>query len=338
MKLRFQRMLMQRFRSILHLVDSLMENGHDLCLTLGRQKYAPEKFYADPWKIHAADKNSMNYLVRNFGMKVKRIEKISWTKNKYAACDLLISNDTRGVNKNKTPKGLVTIPYMGFNCYTPKGKVVVGNPMCQEIRVRQASESEKKGKVLILHPGGGRDFLSPKRKKYPPQTVIDNNISLMNKTIAMLSEASEIVIKTHPAPYITCDKESVESKVLPHLSASCPVSVRDDDLIGLICQSEFIINYGSSTVIWLLGSPKKWANIIDQAKFNLKLKNRRDRIVRAENWWEWPQNVKLSELRSLLENYETKVNRSLPFMQQYYDFYKLNAINKCVELIEEFGS
>lgn len=337
MKIKYRKMLTQRYRAILHLVDPILRMGNKLWLVSSKKAYSPARFYHNPWNVNAVDINAMRYLVRNFGLYVKGLKKIRWTQDKYESCDLTIGNDTNGINEGKSHPGLINIPYMGFDCYTPKGRVTVGNPMCQAIRDRQAIVPEKRGMMLIVHPGGGRDFLSPKRKRYSRDLVIANNISLMTATLAQLSQASEIVIKTHPAPFWTCDCESVKSEVLPHLPTGCPVSVRDDDLIGLICQSEFIVNYGSSTAIWLLGSPKKWVNIIDQSKFNLKAKNRRDRVERAENWWQWPQNVKLGELCSLLENYETVVDQSLPFMQKYRDIYELDAIPKCIELIEEFG-
>lgn len=337
MKIKYRKMLMQRYRPILHLVDPLLRKGHKIYLVSSGEKYTPAKFYADPWNVNIADVNAMRYLVRNFGLITKGIKKVRWTKDKYESCDLVVGNDTTAVNDGKTPLGSITIPYMGFDCYTPKGRVTVGNQLCQAIRARQAVEPENLGMVLIVHPGGGRDFLSPKRKRYSPEAIIRNNISLMTRTLAALPEVSRVVIKTHPAPYKTCDCKSMISEVLPHLSANCPISVRNDDLIGLICQSEFIINYGSSTVLWLLGSPKKWVNIIDQSKFNLKSNRRRDRVIRAENWWNWPQNIPLSSLRSTMENYDVKVDRSAPFMRKYHDLYELNAITKCVELIEEFG-
>lgn len=336
MKIRFNRMLMQRFRAILHFVDPLLRNNHELMLTLGRSKFSPSKFYSAPWDIHAADKTAMDHLCRNFGLKVKGLNKVSWIQEKYAACDLALSIDIRGVKNKRTQSKTINIPYMGFHCYTPKGPVIVGNPLCEAIRERQKVEKEKKGSVLIIHPGGGRDFLSPKRKAYPEKKIVANNVALMNDTISHLKGASEIVIKTHPAPYLSCDCSSMQARVLPKLSSSCPLSIREDDLIGLICRNEFIINYGSSTSIWLLGSPKKWVNIIDQCKFNLKAKNRRDRIERAENWWEWPQNIKLSGLRSAFEDY--KRPDDLPFYKKYQDLYCLDTTRKCMEIIEEFGA
>jgi hypothetical protein len=331
-------MLMQRFRSILHLVDPILENGHSLCFNRGRYKFNLEKHRIDPWDIHAADVNSMKHLIQNFGLRTSKIDQVTWTKDKHAPCDLVITTDNKGVHKGRTTKGLIAIPYMGFNCYTAKGCVTTGNPMCQEIRTRQKTELEKKGTVLIIHPGGGRDFLSPKRKRFDSPVVINNNIELMNKTISYLPKSvSEIVIKTHPAPYLTCDCASMISGVLPHIKANCPVTIVENDLIGLICKSEFIINFGSSTSIWLLGSPKKWINIIDQAQFNLKSKNRRDKVERAENWWSWPQNVTLENIGLMLEEYDTRVDRSLPFMKKYEELYGLNTISKCVKLIEKFG-
>lgn len=329
---------MQRFRAVLHFIDPLLRAKHKLFLTCGRTKYSPAKFYVNPWNIHAADQNAMIYLCKNFGLQVESLNKVGWTNDKHAPCDLSLSIDARGVDKKrKTEPNRINIPYMGFHCYTPKGCVTVGNPLCQSIRERQIIEKEEKGSILIIHPGGGRDFLSPKRSKYSEKLVINNNIRLMNETLSHLEGASKITIKTHPAPYRTCDCESMTSKVLPSLKASCPVSIQDEDLIGLICKHEFIINYGSSTSIWLLGSPKKWVNIIGQCKFNLKSKNRRDRIERAEKWWEWPQNISLKDLGSVVQDYDTKVDRSLPFMKKYIDLYKLDAVSKCMELIEQFG-
>lgn len=337
MKVRFYRTLMQRFRSILHLIDPLLNRGHEVCLSLGREKFRADKFYPRPWNIHAADANAMNHLVYNFGLKVEGLNKVSWTKDKYAPCDLVIKNDAKG-GKNKTPNGVIAIPYIGFEGHTPRGRVTTGNFMCQDIRIRQQSETEKKGMVLIIHPGGGRDFLSPKRQKYAPASVIANNIQLMSKTISYLpDDVSEIIIKTHPAPYLTCDRESMVLHVLPSLKSDCPISVCDDDLIGLICKSEFIVNYGSSTSVWLLGSPKKWVNIVGQCQFNMKAKNRRDRVERAENWWDWTQNIPLEGLRLMLENYESRVDRSSPLMKKYADLYNMDAVGKCVEIIEKFG-
>ena len=101
-----------------------------------------------------------------------------------------------------------------------------------------------------------------------------------------------------------------------------------------MAEHEFIVNVGSSTSIWLLGSDKKWINLRGLSKY--KYKYHRDNRKRAKKWNLWPQNILLESLGNLISNYDNIVNSNkdiIDTMQYYKDIFNLDTTNKVMEII-----
>jgi len=318
-------MLMQRYRSILHILDRLIEEGHSVYINRrGPIKYNPSVYYDTPWDISCCSEGTLSYLAKNFGLHVKHLDKIIWSIDKKEPPHRILCTDHMQIGNVRQ----MNIPYNHFFCRFPKGgriiDEVIGNGMCEALRKRQTQVKEKKGQVLIVHPGGGRTIISPLRKHISNKKIIKNQINLFNTLLEAIevSNPNKIVIKTHPAPYKKCNKESVITDVIPELNTPCEIEVSGKDLLTHICRSEFIITMGSTTVVWLLGSRKKWINIIDCSRYDHGSPKQRDRQARADNWMNWPQNTSIRNLAGYFKDYEFEV----------FPFYEGNLFRKYEDL------
>lgn len=325
MRILIGKMLMQRYRSILHILDKLIEEGHSVCINRrGPIKYNPSVYYDAPWDISCCSEGTLSYLTKNFGLHVRHLDKVIWGNKhgkKYECPHKILCTDHMMIENARR----MNIPYNHFFCrFTKDGRIideVVGNGMCEALKKRQAQVNEKKGQVLIIHPGGGRTIISPLRKHISSKKVIKNQISLFNTLLEAIkvSDPSKVVIKTHPAPYKKCDKESVIEYIIPELNTPCEIEVSGKNLLDHICASEFVITMGSSTVVWLLGSRKKWVNIIDCSRYDHGSPKQRDRQARADSWMNWPQNTSINNLWQYFKDYESEV---------WPEFYKGNLFKK----------
>lgn len=329
---------MQRYRSLLHILDSLVEKGHEVYVPQnGPDTYSADDWFEAPWDINVNGPGTFRHLCTNFGLQVKHLDEVRWLPagKEPQKPDAILGTDHIPFESELQ----VNLPYMGFSYSSMRDKIQVGNGMCDEIRKRQSMVAEKKGKLLIIYPGGGRTILSPLRRHIPREDVIENSIRLLNAVLQQIPRdtVSEIVIKTHPAPYLECNAESVQNTVLPHLLGWCPIGVTDKGLIGLICECEFILSFGSSTVIWLLGSEKKWLNVVECAKYDLDSPKRRDQIVRAKDWHRWPQNVALGSLPEAFADYNSIAGqaRALSFFSEYQALFQKDCTSAVVSLMEK---
>lgn len=328
MRILIANMLMQRYRAILHILDLLTSLKHEVIIQKrGEAKYKPQDHFKNPWDISCCSPGSLAYLANNFGIKVS-LDNVTWIeKNEYNSAlkqaDVVIQTDYMHLADER----YINIPHNDFKCKTlVHGKdIVVGNGMCVDIRNRQEIVKEKQNTVLVIHPGGGRTILSPLREQVPQVFMIENQMQLFNNVLDQIPSVFSVVVKTHPAPYIGCDIESIVKYVIPRLNVSRfkSFTVVADNLIDEICKAEYILTCGSSTTLWIMGSRKKWMNIIDCAKYNLDSPKRRDIHARADNWLHWPQNVCMSDLHVYFEDY----NKWVPdFFYNGTLFQKYNTI------------
>jgi len=347
---------MQRFRGLLHILDDLIARGHYVIIykrmgKSGKKKknstftnYDPADFYADCWNVDASTLGALNYLVHNFGLKVKHLDKIMWLDEQDVVNpDIVLSTDWMPMRVKRQ----VNIPHIGYACTRAGSKEEVGNGMCEAVR-KIEDIAPVKGQVLVIHPGGGRTIVSPLREHIPVKDVLKNNVSLLDKLLRFLpmDVVSSVVIKTHPAPYIGCDKLSLLNVVIPLIKHQhrFPIKVVDDNLLGHIAKSEFIISLGSSTSLWLLASKKKWANVINCATYNLDSPKRRDTEERADSWFDWPQNVTFADLGELLSNYDSRLDSFLNgspehklLYKKYRRIHEMPCNRNTIRFIEETG-
>ena len=253
MKIAFKRCMTQRYRAILHLVDPIIAAGHELWICVSNVGVDIEQFRLQPCDVDKSSKNTCEYLLKCFGIKCKHFDKIIFTTERQMSADLKLCYDDH--NKN-----VLGIPYNTNCCHLKNGKkVLVGNPMCEEIRSR---EKIKDGTALVVHPGGGRGYISPQRKQLKKEKVTENNIKFLQMALDNLPETvNKVTIKTHPFPYRRCTPNALKKFVIPELKFSGKIVVRDDDMIGLLATHEYIINWGGSTALWMMGSWRKWVNI-----------------------------------------------------------------------------
>lgn len=246
--------MMQRYRAILHLVDPIIEAGHELTIVVSDDYVNLEKFRHTPTNAGKSAPNTLEYLKYCFGIKAD-LSKVNFTKNKKIKGDLHLCFD----NQNKNAIG---IPYNTQNCYVNGKPTLVGNPMSEEIRIRSNVTS---GSVLIIHPGGGRGYVSPQRKHMSKALVTDSNIKFLQKITDNLPRwVYQVNIKTHPVPYQRCTKKALEKFVIPHLKfKKGNIEAVDNDMIGLLATHEYIINFGGTTALWMtgIGGRSKFCNI-----------------------------------------------------------------------------
>ena len=317
MTLVFVRILMQRYRSILHFIDPFIDNGYKLVVQVHGKSFNFPKMMRRPWNAVPSSKASMLHISEAIGIPVKHIDSVKFKTDKKYLGDLALTIDDR-VRGNK----FMSLPFVGFHSVSHKNTELVGNPMCELLRNVQARTSERPGSLLLVHPGGGRGYISPARKQFPPDKVRENNKEFIKSIVSSLpSRINNITIKIHPIPYVGCGKSDIQD-IVKELSPRISMVVTDKNLISALASHEFVLNFGSSTSVWLLGSTKKWLNITGCDKF--KYKHHREKKQRAKHWKKWPQLCQLDKLAFMIDNYESYVkNHSLPVMQKFKEMFNL---------------
>ena len=183
---------------------------------------------------------------------------------------------------------------------------------------------EVPGTLLLIHPGGGRGFISPVHKPIPKKRIQRHNYKFLNKIISNLPEfIDRVIIKTHPFPYHQCTKTAIEKTVLQELRdlfKNIRIYVVEDDLISYICQSEWILNFGSSTAYWLKGSGKKWVNVTGMARYKYK-KHREDMAEKRGG------AVNINNLKEAMINYNRKDSK------EEIEIYNMDAIQNVMRFI-----
>lgn len=257
---------MQRYRTIIHMVDEIIDNGHELFLCVSDKNVKIRSYRNTPCNISASAPNTIEYLEFNYGLKIKNKEKIKYTRKKKLDVDLYLAY-ANSAREKKLPNNTICLPYTGWSCITPRGLIETGNPLCEEIKVSSYKEIRKS--VLIMHPGGGRGHISPSKSiRYDKNKVVRNNIDFLQTVLDNIGFAENVTIKPHPAPFTRCSKGALEEHVVPNLKFNGGISVVADNLIKLIKEHEYILNFGGTTAFWLMGSQKKWANVTGLARFD----------------------------------------------------------------------
>lgn len=326
---------------MLHILDSLIERGHQVFVYKRNGKrgeerklstdqlYNPLDYTRDPWDIDRVGPDTLVYLCEHLGLKVKHLSDITWisSSSEKVFPKLVLGTDRVAFGSKKQ----INLPYNEFYCRTLEQEFLVGNGMCEELRNRQREEPEREGQLLITHPGGGRGIVSPHRRHIPKMKVVDNNITLFNNILFCLPDnVRKVVIKIHPAPYVNCDKKAFASFVKPRLISKCEIEVAASDLIGHTCRSQYVLTFGSSTILWLLGSDKKWVNLIGGVR-DTRLWPDRDL---------WPQNIGLKQLKDALSDYTNYCTEKIgPKWQgakeRWQERYNMPCRDNVVNLIEK---
>jgi len=333
-RLVFKRAMMQRYRAITHFIDPLIQEGYNLTIEVQSDKFDFKKMQEMPMNASKASKKSVQYLMKNFGIKCKHIDKVHFVLEKNKAKGLLLSVDDKTFSKD-----YMSLPYTSFYCNDNGVEQLTGNPMCSLLREYQNDFREEKKTLLLIHPGGGRGYISPVRSHIPKKDVIKNHIKLLKRIVKQIPDSiKKITLKTHPVPYLFCGEKGINKHVIGEVQkvSPCPIEVVQDGLMLQLARHEFIVNLGSSSTIWLLGSDKKWINLRGLAKFSYQ--KHRDHRERTENWFDWPQHTKLDGLKSLILNYEDEVflnKKNAEIREKYKKIYRLNAVESVMDLIRE---
>ncbi len=292
----------QRYRAILHLVDPIIEAGHELTIVVSGN-HVNLKMYRDyPCNVSASSKGTIKYLMDAFGVYPQHFDKVKFTTNKKIKADLYLCYD----NHNKNAVG---IPYNTRFCHVDDKKILTGNPMEDMFTSDHLEDS-----LLIIHPGGGRGYVSPQRRSLSKKKTIKNNVAFLQMVIDNLPDnISYITIKSHPFPYKACSENAIKKYVVPRLKFCGKIKVKSNDLIGLISYHEYIINFGGTTSLWLGKTDKKWVNIIGMDKFNAsreKLIPSRGGGIRLENLKQhhWKRDEQFLDSGNAIENIMKVIN------------------------------
>lgn len=334
-RLVFKRAMMQRYRAITHFIDPIIEEGYDLTIEVQSDKFDFKSVQERPMNAGTASRRSLEYLLKNFGIKCNHLDKVHFVLEKNVTKGLFLSVDNK-VFKEK----YISLPYTSFYCTDKNGKYLTGNPMCNLLQEHQNNIREEKDTLLLIHPGGGRGYISPVRSHIPKKNVIKNHIKLLKKIVQQIPDDIEkITIKTHPVPYLFCGIDGINKYVIDEVrkASKCHVEVVQDNLMEHLAKNEFIVNLGSSSTIWLLGSEKKWINILGMTKF--KYVKHRDHRERASLWFDWPQNIKLDQLSNLILDYDDIVdaeNKTADVRKEYKAMFKLDARGNVLGIIRKW--
>ena len=296
--------VMQRNRSILHMIDPLIENGYNVFIRKYGEHFNYKDYEKDISSVRGAHPSGYEYLSKHFGLEIKHLDKVKWV-DKIVKKSIRMSVDGFKIDGKPTH---INIPFQGFNCRVGNKEYLAGNFLSEEIIDRQAFLTEREDVISIIHPGGMRSIVSPLGEDCDMEIVTKNNIELLSKVMKEIPDTfSKIIIKTHPVPGMGCDDVCIRNNVLPALNDN-RVVVESSDLIGIICESKYIVNFGSSTIWWLQGGGKRWINIKNCSKYDLDSKYRRDNIKRADNWKRIKQNVNLDDLNDMINNYDDVID------------------------------
>jgi len=245
----------------------LIERGHKIYCVISDKNVKTEVFRKRPCDADRSCPTSVRYISNNFGLRVRHYQDIVFTRDKKTDSDIQLCYD----DHNKDAFGL---PYNTPYCHW-KGKThLVGYPLAQLIR--ESLCVERPGTALIIHPGGGRGYISPQRKSTPKEEVTALSIRFFQEVLDNLPKGVKRVrIKTHPLPYHRCTKSAIEKFVVPELKTNRSIRVVEDDMITHLVESEYIINFGGTSSLWLIGSGKKWCNIVGMDWHNA----RREKLI-----------------------------------------------------------
>jgi len=335
-KLVFKRAMMQRYRAITHFIDPLIEAGYDLTIEVQSDKFDFKKMQQMPMNASKASKKSVKYLIKNFGIECKYLKKVHFVLEKNKSEGLFLSVDQKTFSKP-----YVSLPYTSFYCKDVDGEHLTGNPMCGLLQEYQNRVQEEKDTLLLIHPGGGRGYISPVRSHISKKNITKNHIKLLKRIVKQVPDCiKKITLKTHPVPYILCGIKGINKHVIDEVRevSPCPIEVVQDNLMEHLSKNEFVVNLGSSSTIWLLGSDKKWINILGMTKFEYV--KHRDHRERADKWFDWPQNVKLNELKNFILNYDSIVgsdNKTVDVRKEHKELFKLDAINNTMNIIRKWA-
>tara|TARA_Y100000034_G_scaffold69476_1_gene83889 strand:+ start:2828 stop:3838 length:1011 start_codon:yes stop_codon:yes gene_type:complete len=334
MKISFRRTMAQRYRAVSHLIDPIIKNGHNLSIEVKSKKWDLSRHRKRPSDVSSASKRSIKWLIKTFNIQCNNLGKVSFSLKKNIKCDLSLVLDTK-----VSSGSFLAIPYVGFTCNLNGRIIDSGNPMCDLMRRRAMEIPEIPNTLLIVHPGGGRGFVSPVRKDIKKKEVDRNNRRFIGRVISNLPKTIEkIIIKPHPIPYIRCDKNSLKDSL--RWLKDDRIKVSDDPIPELISKSEFVVNFGSSTAVWLLGSDKKWINIVGEGRYPYKL--HRDTRSKADKWREWMQVVRMDKLKYTIANYmdikmKNNNGRNNSIFKKYKYLYNIKSTDVIMSLIGDFN-
>jgi hypothetical protein len=333
-RLVFKRSMMQRYRAIANIADDLVNRGYELFVEVQSNEFDLNEIRKHPMDASRASKKSFVYLLNNFGIQCDNLDDIVFTteKNKIDGLFLLVDDKTNS-------KKYISIPYNGFYCMDGKDKVLVGNPMCEMIKKSQSKNKEQKNTLLLIHPGGGRGYISPVRQPLSKAKTIKNNIRFLRKILRNLPNTiKKVTIKTHPVPYLCCDYKAMQKKVMNILRdefSDIEINLVFDNFILHVAEHEYILNIGSTSAIWLLGSDKKWINLFGLAKYDYK--KHRDIRPRADKWFKWPQNIKLKYLHDFVLDYNSRIEldkETSDIREKNKEIYNMDATQNIIDFID----
>lgn len=262
MQIAFMRCMTQRYRAILPLIDPIIEAGHELTIIVSGKRVDWYKAKRRPCDVSDSDPQILGYLAENFGFEIKHRDKVKFTTDKHIKRDLGLCYDD-----HNTGEKVLGIPYNTNNCYRNGEPIWVGNPVVEA--VQNCDGEEVFGSLLIIHPGGGRGYITPIRKKFDKIKAVDEQVRFF-QTIFDKIKMEYYTIKPHPFPYLRCSASSVSKYVVPRLKCDGEIAVVDRMLINQLKVHEYIINFGGTTALWLMDSGKKWCNITGMAKYSDK--------------------------------------------------------------------
>ena len=310
MRFAFRRSMMQKYRVIASLIGPILDAGHSLRIHVKGVNFTPNKWRDNPPNVGQSSKRSILYIADNFGINVKRIDDVKFTrkKNYNYKRDVLI-------HMSQQEKNNFVLPYLVPCCRWKGKKYLTGDPLIELMAKTQKEVNLIPNSMLIIHPGGCRGFISPWGKPYPKKKTRKNNIEFMNSIAENIPHWIEhVAIKSHPVPFHQCTANAMR--------AYLPYTIVENDLCKAIAQYEWIINIGSSTAFWLKGSGKKWLNIVGLAKF--KYKFHRENMAKQRGG-----STHYTKLTQAMENYDRKET------QREKDIFNLPATENIMRIINE---
>ena len=168
----FRKTMLQRYRAILHLIDPTVEAGHRLVIEINGTGLSLAECRSHPTNVATSSKKGIEYLRRNFGLQVSHMDKVKFrTMASRGDVELRLEGYPH-------TKGNVRLPYNAHSMFVGNDEYVVGNTLSECIR--KAPYKEVPDSLLIVHPGGGRGFVSPIRKKLKKALVVENNVRFLN--------------------------------------------------------------------------------------------------------------------------------------------------------------
>jgi len=254
----YNRSMCQTYRSIVPLIDSIIEVGHELVVQVYDRRLDFDKYTHDHHDIKRSSPECLSRMARNFGVKIRHLDVVRYTRKDHPTADLYLNYVCSRIRGCLPPKTL-GIPFHKHVSLVPSGEVVTGNPLSEAFN--NAPYEEIPGSVLILHVGGARGYISRLGSKTKEHKVWAKNKEIMRRILDGLSFASRIVVKAHPVPYHGCTKKDMEEQFGDR------ATIVDDDMIRYVKESEYIIGFGTSAWTLLGGSGKKLIDLVGASGF-----------------------------------------------------------------------